>query len=168
MEINYFQDNCNNKKLYTCEAKKESVTSSNDSNEECKEENNVPNTISEVHMPKGSLATITRITQPKTLKLRGHVKIENATILIDTRSTHNFIDIHVENRLNLFVYPVAYIRVMVADDKRIDGVRKFHKVKLQIEDYKLESGFYTVPLGGVDIVLGAQWLLTLGTYSANH
>jgi len=48
------------------------------------------------------------------------------------------------------------------------GVGKCHKVKLQLSDYAMESSFYTVPLGGVDVVLGAQWLRTLGTYSANH
>jgi hypothetical protein len=32
----------------------------------------------------------------------------------------------------------------------------------------LESGFYTIPLGGVDIILGIQWLQMLETYSANH
>jgi hypothetical protein len=133
-----------------------------------KEENDVPNTDPEEDMPKISLAAITGIAQLQTLKLRGHVKKENVTILIDTGSTHNFIDINVARRLNLFVYPTADIRVMVADGKRIDGVGKCHKVKLQIEDYELESGFYTVPLGGVDIVLGVQWLQTLGTYSANH
>jgi hypothetical protein len=57
---------------------------------------------------------------------------------------------------------------MVADGKIIDGVGKCHKVNLQIEDYELEYGFYTIPLGGVDIVLGFQWLQTLGTYLENH
>ena len=55
----------------------------------------------------------------------------------------------------------------MVDGKKI-GVGKCHKVKLQIEDYELETRFYTVPLGGVDVVLGIQWSQTLGTYSANH
>ena len=37
-----------------------------------------------------------------------------------------------------------------------------------IQDFNLESELYTLPLGGVDIFLGVQWLQTLGTYSANH
>jgi hypothetical protein len=86
------------------------------------------------------------------------VKKENVTILIDMKSTHNSIDINVAKRLNLFVYLAGDIRVMVANSKRIDGVEKCHKVKLQIEDYELKFGFYTVPLEGVDIVLGIQWL----------
>ena len=57
---------------------------------------------------------------------------------------------------------------MVADGKKIDDVKKCYNVKLQIEYYNLESRFYTLPLGGVDIVLGIQWLQTLGTYSINH
>ena len=57
---------------------------------------------------------------------------------------------------------------MVADGKRIDGVGKCHKVKLQLSDYAMESSFYTVPLGGVDAILSVQWLRTLGTYSTNH
>jgi hypothetical protein len=119
-------------------------------------------------MPKISLAAITGIAKPQTLKLRGHVKKKNVSILIDIGSTHNFIDINVAGRLNLFVYPAADIRVMVENGKKIDRIIKCHKIKLQIEYYKLESGFYTVPLGGLDVVLGIQWLQTLGTYSTNH
>lgn len=32
----------------------------------------------------------------------------------------------------------------------------------------LESELYTIPLGGVNVVLEIQWLQTLGTYSVNH
>jgi len=44
------------------------------------------------------------------------------------------------------------MKVMVADGKKIGNVRKCHKVKLQIQYFNLESEFYTVPLGGVDVV----------------
>jgi len=57
---------------------------------------------------------------------------------------------------------------MVPDGKIIDGVGRCHKVKMQLNDYEMESCFYTVPFGGVDDVLGVQWLQTLGTYSPNH
>ena len=118
--------------------------------------------------PKISLATMTGISQPQTLKLKGHIKNENVTVLVDTGSTHNFLDIRVARKLKLFVHPVLDMKVMVADGKKIKKVRKSHKVKLQIQDFKLESELYTLPLAGVGTVLEFQWLQTLGTYSANH
>ena len=60
------------------------------------------------------------------------------------------------------------MKVMVTYGKKIEKMGKFHKVKLQIQDYNLESEFYAVPLGGDDAVLGIQWFQTLGTYSTNH
>jgi hypothetical protein len=53
------------------------------------------------------------------LKLKGHIKKDNVTVLIDTGSTHNFIDINVARNLKLFLYPVPNMKVMVADDKKI-------------------------------------------------
>ena len=50
------------------------------------------------------------------------------------------------------------MKVMVADGKNIEKVEKCHKVKMQIQDYNLESEFYAAPLGGVDAILGIQWL----------
>jgi predicted aspartyl protease len=72
------------------------------------------------------LASIKRISQLQTLKLKGHIKKENVTILVDTGSTHNFMDINVARKLNLFVYLATDIRVMVAGGKIIDGVGKCH------------------------------------------
>ena len=57
---------------------------------------------------------------------------------------------------------------MVADSKKIENVGKCHKVKLQMQEYNLESDFFAVPLGGVDVVLRIQWLQTLGVYFDNH
>ena len=43
---------------------------------------------------------------------------------------------------------------MVEDGKKIDNVGRCHKVKLQMQEYKLESDFFAVTLGGIDVVLG--------------
>jgi hypothetical protein len=107
----------------------------------------------EDNTPRISLAAITGITQPQTLKLKGHIKNDNVIVLIDIGSTHNLLDIKIERKLKLFVYPVPEMKVMVADDKKIGNVGKCHKVKLQIQDFNLESELYTVPLGGVDVFL---------------
>jgi len=106
------------------------LSSSNSNEEASKEENNDTNTKSKEVIPNISLAIIACITQPQTLKPRGPAKKENITIVINTWSTHNFININIEKRLNMFVYLATNIRVMVTGGKNIDGVGKCHKVKL--------------------------------------
>ena len=118
--------------------------------------------------PKISLAAITGISQPQTMKLKGHIKNNNVSILIDTDTTHNFINVNLAKIFNLFIFPMPNMKVMVADGKKIENVGKCHKVKLQMQEFNLESNLSVVSLGGVDVVLGIQWLQTLGTYSANH
>lgn len=154
--------------MYYCEAKQEEESSEDTSDEEENEENANLSPESEDEMPRISIAAITGIAQPQTLKLKGYIKKQCVIVMVDSRSTNNFVDVNVAKRLNTFAYPIADLKVMVVDGKQIDGVGKCHKVKLQLSDYAIESSFYTVPLGGVDVVLGVQWLRTLGTYSANH
>ena len=155
---------CLQKKLYSCEAELEF-------NEQVE---NDANTQQDYHpgieddSPQISIAAITGISQPQTLKIKGHIKNNNVTVLIDSGSTHNFINVNVAKVFNLFIRPVPNMKVMVANGKKIDNVGKYHKVKLQMQEYNLESDFFVVPLGGINVVLGIQWLQTLGTYFANH
>lgn len=39
---------------------------------------------------------------------------------------------------------------------------RYHNVKLSIGYYQLHTDMYALPLGDCDVVLGAQWLHTLG------
>ena len=52
--------------------------------------------------------------------------------------------------------------------RRLTTSENVTRPRLQMQEYNLESDFFAVPLGGIDVVLGIQWLQTLGTYSANH
>ena len=76
--------------------------------------------------------------------------------LIDSGSTNNFINVNLVKVFNLFVYPMPNMKVMVADNKKIENVGKCHNVKLHMQEYNLESDFFVVHLGGVDVVLGIQ------------
>ena len=40
-----------------------------------------------------------------------------------------------------------------------------HNIKLTIGEYVLNSPMLSIPMGGVDFVLGVQWLPSLGTIS---
>jgi len=56
---------------------------------------------------------------------------------------------------------------MVASEGTINFFRKFHNIKLSIGEYVLNSPMLSIPMGGVDVVLGVQWLQSLGTIAFN-
>jgi hypothetical protein len=47
------------------------------------------------------------ISQPQTLKVFGYIKKTKVTMLIDSGSSHNFIDTRIEKQLNMFIYPTS-------------------------------------------------------------
>ena len=56
---------------------------------------------------------------------------------------------------------------MVADGKPINCAGKCHNINLSMWQYVLKSPMIVIPMGGVDVVLGVQWLQYLGTLSFN-
>ena len=83
--------------------------------------------------------------------------------LIDSGSTHNFMDVRLAQRMGCKMEPVKLQSVSVADgsELRCDYICKKFNWRLQGND------FYTdvllILLGSCDMVLGVQWLSTLGT-----
>ena len=45
---------------------------------------------------------------------------------------------------------------------------KCHSIKLSMGDYQLDTPIYAISMGVVDIVLGVQWLTTLGKIEMNY
>jgi hypothetical protein len=88
------------------------------------------------------LATIIGKMEPRTLKLKGSIKNKNITILIDSGSTHNFVDINLAKQLNLFVYLVKDLIVKVVDGQQVKGIGRCHKVFVQIQSLELQTGCY--------------------------
>ena len=88
-------------------------------------------------------------------------------MLIDSSSTHNFIYCNIDKELNCFLYPTPEFQVMVSNGGTINYSGKCHNINLTMGEYVLNSPMISIPMGGVDVVLGVQWLQYLGTIYFN-
>ena len=73
----------NPQNFYACEAEEEDESESEESSEDDTGSQHDCHLEIEDNTPKISLATITGISQPQTLKLKGHIINNNVSILID-------------------------------------------------------------------------------------
>ncbi|WVZ23586.1 hypothetical protein V8G54_002130 [Vigna mungo] len=84
------------------------------------------------------------------------------TILVDGGSTHNFIQDRVAKFLNLTAQPTNTLRVMVGNGTELECQSICPAVNLMIQDHKFVVDLHVLPISGVDVVLGIQWLKDLG------
>jgi len=88
-------------------------------------------------------------------------------MLIDSSSNHNFIHYKIVKELNCFLYPALESQVMVANERTIKFSGKCHNINLTIGEYVLNIPMLSIPMSGVDVVVGLQWLQYLGTIDFN-
>eukprot|EP00253_Pinus_taeda_P034864 PITA_34864 len=117
--------------------------------------------------PTISCNALARITTPQTINIEGHIKKKKVIVLVASGSTHNFIHCKIEKELNCFLYPAPECQVMVTSGGTIHFSRKCHNIKLSMGEYVLNIPIISIPMGGVDVVLGVQWLQSLGRIAFN-
>jgi hypothetical protein len=107
------------------------------------------------------------ISTPQTLKIEGYIKKKKVIVLIDSSSTHNFIHYKLAKALNFFVYQMPELQVMIADGGTMNCSGKCNKINLTMGEYVMNSPMISIPMGGADVVLGIQWLQSLGIMAFN-
>jgi hypothetical protein len=58
-------------------------------------------------------------------------------------------------------------QVMIANGGTINCLGKFHKINLTMGEYVINSPMISIPMGGVDVVIGVEWLQSLGIVAFN-
>jgi hypothetical protein len=107
------------------------------------------------------------INTPQTLNIEGYIKKKKVIVLIDSGSTHNFIHYNLAKALNFFVYPTPEFQVMIAYGGTINCSGKCNKINITTGEYVMNIPMIVIPMGGADVVLGIQWLQSLGTMAFN-
>ena len=112
--------------------------------------------------PKISLHALARVTTSQTMQVRGFFKKIPLRLLIDYGSTHNFIDPRITEQADCFLHHFSRFEVIISNGGTLPCKEKCCNVRISIGDYKFHFDMFAFPLGRCDMVLGAQWLCTLG------
>ncbi|KAA0047329.1 myosin-11 isoform X1 [Cucumis melo var. makuwa] len=89
-------------------------------------------------------------------------KEENVIILIDCGATHNFISEKSVKSLQLPIRDTAHYGVILGSGTAIQGKGVFEDVEIQLMNWSVKEEFLPLELEGVDVILGMQWLHSLG------
>jgi hypothetical protein len=101
-------------------------------------------------------------TSPSTMRVIAIVNGQTTVVLLDTGSTHNFMDETLAKTLKLPIDGESNFGVRVANGQVIRTLGECKEVKFKMQGLHLKLTFNLLELGGYGIVLGTQWLSTLG------
>ncbi|KAF5476973.1 hypothetical protein F2P56_003657 [Juglans regia] len=112
--------------------------------------------------PEISLNAITGTPSSKTMRLMGWIGSIQVVLLVDSGSTYSFMDPSIARAAKLSVDKSKKIAVKVANGQMVQGLGHCSKVKTKIQGIQFNPSYYVLPLGGCDVVLGVDWLESLG------
>ena len=124
----------------------------------------IPDTTTDLEKdpPQISLHALLGHTIPQTLRVLGHIQKQPVSVLIDSGSTHNFIQDRVMKQLGLNTQPAHSFQVLVGNGEQLQCAALCPQVPLLLGTHKFSVDLFCLPISGAELVLGVQWLKTLG------
>ncbi|XP_058111277.1 uncharacterized protein LOC131254302 [Magnolia sinica] len=117
--------------------------------------------------PEITLHALTGWSVPKTMRVAAKIGSHEIIVLVDSGSTHNFISERLANELRLPVVPTERFTVRVANGDKLKCQGRFEEVRVDLQGTLFSLTLYSLPLTGLDLVLGIQWLEMLGSVVCN-
>lgn len=93
-----------------------------------------------------------------TIQLRALVQNQVVIILVDSGSTHSFIDAGLCDRLHLSPDMIQSTVVRVANGDTVYCTAKIPQFTWWVQGYEFSFPLRVLPMGGYDVVLGMDWL----------
>jgi hypothetical protein len=112
--------------------------------------------------PRISLIAIAGVRSRDTMQVLVRFCAVTVTALLDSGSTHNFVSAPAAARCGLCFIPRTNISVTVANGDKVPATGVFRDTPFSINNEAFWADFFVLPLGGYDLVLGTDWLATLG------
>ncbi|XP_010521015.1 PREDICTED: uncharacterized protein LOC104800012 [Tarenaya hassleriana] len=107
------------------------------------------------------------LTSPKTFKVAGTIGRQGVVVLVDSGATHNFMSVEVITKLGLRPVHTSGYGVFLGNGLTVQGEGICQAVTLYVQNLAIVADFLPLELGSADVVLGIQWLRTLGQIQFN-
>ena len=110
-----------------------------------------------------SIHTMEGNASSQTIRLMGYIHNKPVSILLDTQSTHNFMNPRVIQRAGLKLTPEPSFRVVIAGDDKLYSEGCCQLVHINCQGKQFINDFHVLPIGGCHMVLRVGWLKTFDT-----
>ncbi|XP_042487967.1 uncharacterized protein LOC122068169 [Macadamia integrifolia] len=130
-----------------------------DDEEDLSESDIIPN---DAELPEISIHAISGAKNTQTMRVQGKLGHHRVIFLIDSASTHNFMNDRIAKKVGLVPSHEGNFEVAVANGEKLPSPGRCKGVTMSLQGIPVTVDFYLLPLQGCDAVLGAQWLSSLG------
>ena len=141
-----------------------------DSNEISQEKEEIllePRKEKKKELPELSLHAMEGSLSHTTIRILGHINNKPVNILLDSGSTHNFIDPKAVHGTGLQIEHTSSFSVTIAGDDKLQTVGVCKDVLVKCQGTDIVADFHILPIGGCQMVLGVEWMHTLDEVSLN-
>jgi hypothetical protein len=117
---------------------------------------------------KATLASISGVPKYNTLRMQGVLQGKKVSVLINGGDSHNFIDSALLQRRHIPTVEFEGFKVEVAGGSTMPCNRYIPGMNLTLGRHDLVQDVYVMDLADTNIILGVQWLSTLGPITTNY
>ena len=124
--------------------------------------------ITDTNPPHISLHALSGLPSSETFRLFNVINHAHLTILIDSGSTHNFLQPHIAQFLHLPTQSTSPLHVLVGNGSILNWNQICPDTPLTLKGHPFTVTFHLLPISGVDAVLGIEWLRQFGPITTDY
>ena len=103
-----------------------------------------------------------------TIRFVAHINTLPTRVLVDGGSSDNFLQPRVAKFLKLPIEPAPLFKVMFCNGNYMTVVGMIRELSIQAQGNRFKLPIFLLPISGAYLILGANWLKTLGSHIAYY
>ncbi|VFQ73441.1 unnamed protein product, partial [Cuscuta campestris] len=114
------------------------------------------------------LQSLAGTTTPRSIRLKGVIEGQDVDVLVDGGSTHNFVHPKTAEKLRSALTDIDPFRVYVGNGDSLICRSRCNQVSMRVQNHMFTVDLFVLAVHGHNIVLGVQWLRSLGKITHDY